>query len=163
MTDIDRRAFFARTAGLVALGMVGRRPWLYALNGVNVADPTITIYKSKTCGCCTKWVEHLTANRFKTVVHERDDKGMDEVKDWLGVPRGVRSCHTAQVAGYLIEGHVPASDVRALLAKRPKAAGLAVPGMPSGTPGMAMPGERAAPYDVVAFQQDGTTKLFARR
>jgi hypothetical protein len=160
MTDIDRRAFFFRTAGLVALGVVGRRPWVYALNGAGVTDPTVTVYKSSTCGCCAKWIDHFTANRFKMVIHDRDN--MDEVKDWLGVPRGVRSCHTAQVDGYLIEGHVPASDVRTLLAKRPKIAGLAVPGMPSGTPGMAMPGDRAESYAVVAFQKDGTTKLFAR-
>ena len=97
---------------------------------------------------------------MQTVVYDREN--MDEVKDSLGVPRDVRSCHTAQVKGYLLEGHVPASDIQQLLAKQPKLAGLAVPGMPSGTPGMAMPGKPAEPYEVVSFQQDGTTKLFAR-
>lgn len=158
MTSIDRRSFFTRTAGLVALGAIGQRTWLHALDGL--AEPTITVYKSKTCGCCAKWLDHLTANKFRTVVYDRDN--MDEVKDSLGVPKDVRSCHTAQVGGYLIEGHVPASDIRALLAKKPKLAGLAVPGMPSGTPGMAMPGAPAEPYEVVSFGKDGKTKIFAR-
>jgi len=87
---------------------------------------------------------------------------MDEVKDWLGVPRDLRSCHTAQVGGYLIEGHVPASDIGTILGKRPKIAGLAVPGMPTGTPGMAVPGQKPEPYEVIAFQRDGTKKLFAK-
>ena len=157
-TMSSRRSFLARIVGLVALGMVQWRSQLLALGGET--DPVLTIYKSKTCGCCGKWVEHLTASRLRSVVHDRED--MDDVKDWLGVPRGVRSCHTAQVEGYLIEGHVPASDIRVLLTKRPKVAGLAVPDMPTGTPGMATPGKPAEPYAVLAFQRDGTTKLFAR-
>ena len=80
--------------------------------------PPITVYKSSTCGCCTKWVDHLRANGFKPTVHDRED--MDSLKDQLGVPQEVRSCHTAEAAGYLIEGHVPASDIRRLLAERPE-------------------------------------------
>jgi hypothetical protein len=119
----------------------------------------ITVYKSSTCGCCVKWVDHLRANHFDPTVHDRED--MESVKDELGVPKEVRSCHTAEVAGYLIEGHVPASDIRRLLAERPKVAGLAVPGMPTRTPGMAEPGAPTGGYDVLAFRKSGATLLFA--
>jgi hypothetical protein len=159
---LNRRAFIARTGGLVVAGLAGARAGLYALDGAlqSSADPTITIYKSKSCGCCTKWVDHLKASRFGVVVHDREE--MDEVKDWLGVPRDLRSCHTGQVGGYVIEGHVPASDIRAALAKKPKIAGLAVPGMPTGSPGMEVPGKKADAYEVIAYKQDGTTQVFAR-
>jgi hypothetical protein len=123
-------------------------------------ETPITVYKSSTCGCCVKWVDHLRANRFDPAVHDTEE--MDSLKDRLGVPLEVRSCHTAEVAGYLIEGHVPASDIRRLLAERPKMAGLAVPGMPTGTPGMAEPGAPTGGYDVRAFHKSGATLLYAR-
>jgi hypothetical protein len=156
---IKRRVFLARTAGLVAVGLTGRR--LGAQLPVLGMVPTpITVYKSSTCGCCAKWVDHIRANGFAPTVH--DEEGMDKLKDKLGVPPGVRSCHTAEVDGFLIEGHVPASDIKRLLAERPRAAGLAVPEMPPLTPGMAPPGVEPRDYDVVAFQPDGTTRIFAR-
>jgi hypothetical protein len=132
--------------------------WLSAQ--VPAFDPTpITVYKSRTCGCCAKWVDHLRANGFATDVHDNED--LDRLKDELGVPQPLRSCHTAVLGSYLIEGHVPASDLRRLLTDRPKLQGLAVPGMPSGTPGMAT-GDKTGGYDVIAFQQDGGTRIFAR-
>lgn len=150
---LSRRGFVVGAAGLLLLG--ARRP------GVMVPVPTpITIYKSRTCGCCVKWVDHLSANGFDTKVH--DEEEMDQLKDEMGVPVPVRSCHTAVLGAYLIEGHVPASDIRRLLAERPKVAGLAVPGMPTGTPGMAEPGTKEGGYDVVTFQSDGSTGHFAR-
>jgi hypothetical protein len=149
---LSRRGFIAGAAGFLLVS--GRGRWMAA----HTATP-ITIYKSRTCGCCTKWVEHLSANGFATTVH--DEEEMDRLKDEMGVPQPVRSCHTALIGTYLIEGHVPASDIRRLLAERPKIAGLAVPGMPAGTPGMAEPGTKADGYDVVAFQSDGSTRLFA--
>ncbi len=118
------------------------------------------MYKSATCGCCTKWVDHLRANGFAPAVHDEAD--MDAVKDEMGVPKAVRSCHTALLGRYLIEGHVPAPDLRRLLAERPAIAGLAVPGMPSSTPGMAQPGAVREAYAVVAFARDGQTTVFAR-
>lgn len=155
---MQRRGFLVRMAGLAVVGVTGRRLWAELPGGMS---PTpITIYKSSTCGCCTKWVDHIRANGFAPVVH--DDEGMEALKDELGVPPGVRSCHTGIVEKYLIEGHVPASDIRRLLAERPKIAGLAVPGMPSLTPGMAPPGEKPRDYEVLSFQLDGSTKLFAR-
>ena len=116
---------------------------------------------SPTCGCCAKWVDQLKSAGFKTVVHEEED--MDTVKESLGVPREMRSCHTGQVDKYLIEGHVPADDIRKLLAAKPKAAGLAAPGMPASSPGMAVPGEPHEPYEVLLFQRDGKSEVFARR
>jgi hypothetical protein len=115
---------------------------------------------SPTCGCCAKWVDHVKAAGFKTVVHE--DQDMDTVKENLGVPRDMRSCHTAQVEKYLIEGHVPAEDIKKLLVRKPKGAGLAAPGMPASSPGMAVPGEPHEPFDVLLFQRDGSSEVFAK-
>jgi hypothetical protein len=153
---ISRRTFVARAAALG--GALAAGGPLYALE--RVARVTLTIYKSSTCGCCAKWVDHVKAAGFTTVVH--DDEDMEGVKDNLGVPQGVRSCHTAQVEKYLIEGHVPAEDIQRLLKERPKVAGLAVPGMPASTPGMAVPGEPHEPYETVAFRLDGTTTTYAK-
>jgi hypothetical protein len=154
---ISRRSFLARTAALGAALAGGRSLWAAAA----VSDPdTMTIYMSPTCGCCAEWVDHVKAAGFKTVVHEDED--METVKNSLGVPPDVRSCHTAQVGKYLIEGHVPAADVRKLLASKPDAAGLAAPGMPASSPGMAVPGQPHQPYDVLLFRRDGKTEVFAR-
>lgn len=155
---IERRAFMARLAAFVAVGVTGHRLWA-AVPGAGPGTP-ITIYKSSTCGCCTKWVDHVRENGFAPVVH--DDEEMEKLKDELGVPAGVRSCHTAVVDKYLIEGHVPASDIRRLLAERPKTAGLAVPDMPPLTPGMAPAGVKPRDFEVLAFQADGATRSFAR-
>ena len=153
---ISRRDFLARTAALGGAVAIGGP--LHALE--RAAPASLTIYKSASCGCCAKWVDHVKAAGFATVVH--DDEDMDGVKDNLGVPRDVRSCHTAQVEKYLIEGHVPAEDIRRLLKERPKVAGLAVPGMPASTPGMAVPGEPHEAYETVAFQLDGKTMTYAK-
>ena len=155
---MQRRGFLARLAGLVAVGVTGPRLWAELPSG---RSPTpITVYKSSTCGCCTKWVDHIRASGFAPEVH--DEEEMEALKTRLKVPEGVRSCHTAQVDGYLIEGHVPASDIRRLLAERPKTAGLAVPEMPPLTPGMAPDGVKPKDFDVVSFQTDGSTRLFSR-
>ncbi len=153
---ISRRDFVGRAAGLGLLLAAGRRAW--ALPGV---PATIIVYKSRTCGCCADWVDYLKASGFATVVH--DEEEMDLVKDSLGVPRPLRSCHTAQVEKYLIEGHVPAEDIRRLLKEHPALAGLAVPGMPASAPGMAQPGAPHQPYEVLAFRRDGSTEIYTRR
>jgi hypothetical protein len=156
---ISRRSFVGQAAGL-GLALAGGKS-LWAASPASAADPTMTIYMSPTCGCCAKWVDHVKAAGFKTVVHEEED--MDTVKASLGVPRDMRSCHTAQVDKYLIEGHVPAEDIRKLLAQKPKAAGLAAPGMPASSPGMAVAGEPHEAFDVLMFQRDGTSEIFAHR
>lgn len=155
---MQRRVFVARFAGLVAVGVTGGRLWADQPSGTR--GTPITVYKSRTCGCCTKWVDHIRAGGFAPVVH--DEEEMDALKDKLKVPKDVRSCHTAQIEGYLIEGHVPASDIRRLLADRPRTAGLAVPGMPQLAPGMAPPDTKPQDFEVVSFQLDGSTKIFAR-
>lgn len=156
---MKRRVFVSQVTGLVAIGVAGRRAWAQ-WTAVPVKPTPITVFKSSTCECCAKWVDHLRESDFAPVVHDKDD--MDRLKDKLGVPGAVRSCHTAQLEGYLIEGHVPAADIRKLLAGRPKTAGLAVPGMPPRTHGMAGPGVEVGGYEVIQFQHDGATQIFAR-
>jgi hypothetical protein len=120
----------------------------------------ITVYKDPSCGCCTKWVEHLRASGFRPAVQDRSD--MDALKDSLGVPAALRSCHTAVAGKYVIEGHVPAADVTRLVSTAPPGVlGLAVPDMPAGSPGMEMAGRRDR-YNVIAFSANGTTSVFAR-
>ncbi len=119
--------------------------------------PKITVYKSPTCGCCQKWADHLTAAGFATELINRG--GITTLKNEWGVPEALHSCHTGKIDGYVIEGHVPASAIKRLLAERPQAAGLAVPGMPIGSPGME--GGEPETYDVVLFGKDGQ-KTFAK-
>lgn len=123
------------------------------------APLTVEVYKSPTCGCCSKWVDHLRAANF--TVRATDTDQVDAIKNKHGVPTALRSCHTALVAGYVLEGHVPAADVQRLLKERPAIAGLAVGGMPVGSPGMEVPGRPADPYNVTAFDTAGGTSVFS--
>lgn len=118
----------------------------------------VVVYKDPNCGCCKSWVTHLRKHGFKVTSH--DTREMSSIKSNFGVKDELQSCHTAMVGGYVIEGHVPAADIKRLLKQRPKIAGLAVPGMPAGSPGM----ESSTPekYEVIAFQKGGATKVFAR-
>lgn len=152
--------------------MVSRREWLrMAVSGAAVAAASgaipafaespagITVYKNPSCGCCKKWVEHLRTNGF--AVTTRDMNDLSEVKATFGVPRSLQACHTATTGTFVVEGHVPADVIRKMLSERPKIAGIAVPGMPSGSPGM----EGGAPdhYDVIAFSKNGATSVYAKR
>ncbi|MBI1383430.1 MAG: DUF411 domain-containing protein [Rhizobiales bacterium] len=123
------------------------------------AGERIEVWRQPGCGCCLKWVDHLRAAGFEVVVDEA--RSMSAVTLRKSVPEPLRSCHTAKVAGYLVEGHVPAQDIARLLAERPPVAGLAVPGMPIGSPGMEVPGQSAEPYDVIAFGADGQTTVYS--
>ncbi len=120
------------------------------------AGPVINVYKTATCGCCVKWVEHLKSNGFTVVAHNVDDPGTIRAKFGIGEQYG--SCHTGVVNGYAIEGHVPADSIKKLLKEKPKASGLAVPGMPMGSPGME--GDRKDAYDVLLVSKDGKAKTF---
>ena len=122
-----------------------------------VKKPTITVYKDPSCGCCKNWVEYLVKHGYQ--VDAKDTPDMPAVKRTLGVPAGLTSCHTAVVNGYLIEGHVSAEDIDRLLAQKPKIAGLAVPAMPAGSPGM--DGPRTQRYQVLAFDKNGKTTVFS--
>ena len=124
----------------------------------SAASVTITVFKDPDCGCCRNWVEHLRKHGFRVVVHDTSD--VSGAKRTGRVPNQLRSCHTAFVNGYVIEGHVPAADIQRLLRENPRVAGIAVAGMPVGSPGMEM-GAQADHYDVVAFSRDGKTHPFA--
>jgi hypothetical protein len=121
--------------------------------------PRITVFKDPNCGCCRNWVEHLRKHGFDVV--SRDTSDLSGVKRTARVPQQLLSCHTAFVGGYVIEGHVPAVDIERLLREKPKVAGVAVPGMPAGSPGMEV-GGRVDRYDVVAFGRDGSAQVYAR-
>lgn len=117
------------------------------------ASPTkLEVFKSPYCGCCGAWINRMRLAGFQVRVFEMED--VSSVKERLGVPEDLQSCHTAVIHGYVIEGHVPASDIRRLLSARPMAAGLAVPGMPVGSPGMEQ-GNRRDPYQVILFSRSG--------
>jgi hypothetical protein len=120
--------------------------------------PSVTVYQSPTCGCCNEWVDHLRDNGF--AVKTTDMQDVRPMKNRLGVPKMLSSCHTAVVGGYVVEGHVPATDIKRLLRQQPDVTGLSVPGMPVGSPGMEQ-GDRVDPYRVVAFsEKTGKTSVF---
>jgi hypothetical protein len=119
--------------------------------------PHLVVYKSPTCGCCAKWVDHVTAAGFTSEVTNLPELSLIKAKH--GVPTQLASCHTSLVGGYVIEGHVPAADIRRLLRERPAIVGLAAPGMPAGSPGMDVPG--SPPYQVLTFDKQGRTTVFA--
>ncbi|WP_367068144.1 DUF411 domain-containing protein [Oryzisolibacter sp. LB2S] len=150
-----------------------RRQWMTAIAAAAACaalpawatkDNAVEVWKDPNCGCCQDWVEHMQANGFTVTVHE---SGNTAVRARLGLPQRLGSCHTALVGGYLLEGHVPAADVKRLLKQRPKALGLAVPGMPVGSPGMDGPEYkgRKDPYDVLLvtknlMNSDVSTRVF---
>jgi len=124
-----------------------------------VTGAAVTVFKDPNCGCCKEWIEHLRKHAFK--VTARDTSDVSGIKRSGRVPQQLVSCHTAFVNGYVIEGHVPAEDIKRLLKEKPKVAGLAVAGMPIGSPGMEV-GNRKDKYEVIAFNRDGSTSVFAR-
>lgn len=153
---MDRRGFLA--AALVSAGaLIARRAGAAVPTRTGMVRPPVTVYKDPSCGCCKKWVEYMQKSGFTVTAH--DDSDMDALKDHYGVPSGVRSCHTAIVGSYVIEGHVPAGDVDKMLMRKPQIAGLAVPGMVMGSPGME--GAMSKSYTVLAFQKTGATTAFA--
>ena len=117
----------------------------------------ITVYRSPSCGCCEKWIGHMKKQGF--VVNEIQSEDMDSVKQQWGIPKALQSCHTAIVDGYVVEGHVPAGDVKKLLSTKPKAAGLAAPGMPAASPGMEMGGIKPN-FSVLIFDKQGNAKTY---
>jgi len=123
------------------------------------APTPVAVYKSATCGCCAKWNDHMRTAGF--TVNSTDLHDVAPVKDKHGVPANMRSCHTAVVGGYVIEGHVPADVIKKLLRERPDVVGIAVPGMPMGSPGME--GPRVDSYNVMSFDKSGATKVYASR
>lgn len=127
---------------------------------VDAVLPQVLVHKSASCGCCALWVDHMRNAGFQVEVRNTDN--LNPIKERVGVPLGQGSCHTAEVGGYFVEGHVPADDVKRLLSEKPDAKGLVVPGMPAGSPGMEQPDGRVQPYVVELVNRDGTTAAFAR-
>jgi hypothetical protein len=149
---LSRRAFLAASAASAVL-----LAWPTA--GGAAAKPKMTTYRSPTCGCCAKWIDAARASGFAVTVVETDD--IYAVKEKHGVPDELISCHTSLVGGYVVEGHVPFDAVKRLLARRPKVKGIAVAGMPLGTPGMEAPDGRKQAFKVMAFDAAGKTRVFA--
>jgi hypothetical protein len=128
----------------------------------DLATPTrVKVYKPTFCGCCANWVEHLRTAGFDVEVQETDE--LEVVKSELGVPSELESCHTAEVEGYVIEGHVPADVIARLLTERPDVRGIAVPGMPAGSPGMESSDGQTDPFNVVSFDETGQTAVYETR
>lgn len=150
----SRRAWLASAAGAAAALISGGHAAAAPRSG-----PGILIYKSPTCGCCKLWVDHMVEAGFQPTI--RDVGNLAPLKAELGIPAPLQSCHTALVEGYLLEGHVPADLAVKLLAEKPDALGLAVAGMPMGSPGME--GPRKDAYEVILFRRDGATSVYARR
>jgi hypothetical protein len=147
MKPIGRRKFFtASCCSLFALALPAR-----------AAAPRIAVTKDPNCSCCSGWVDHLKKAGFDVSVTESSD--LSATKARLGIPTALAACHTAEVASYAIEGHVPASAIRQLLAKKPAAKGLAVPGMPAGSPGMEVEGAAPEVYDIIAFGDFGQRRF----
>ena len=153
----QRRRHALRALALGALA--GAAPWAWAQKR---AEPiAVEVWKDASCGCCGDWIAHMEQNGFKVTTH---DTGNNAVRARLGLPARLGSCHTALVGGYLVEGHVHADEVHRLLRDKPAALGLAVPGMPVGSPGMDGPayGGRRDAYDTVLVLRDGSTRVFRR-
>ena len=149
-----RRNFVRQLAGLgvLASGACG-------LPALAQGKPRVEVWKDPNCGCCGEWVRHLEGHGFQVRVH---NEGNTAARGRLGIPEKLGSCHTAVVGGYVVEGHVPAAEIHRLLRERPAALGLAVPGMPVGSPGMdgGVYGGRKDAYDVLLVARDGSTRVF---
>lgn len=150
---MTRRAILG---GALAAALAGAREAVAA-----PPRPAMTVHKSPTCGCCVEWVEHMRKNGYAVTTVDAAD--LAPLKKKLGVPAELQSCHTATVDRYVIEGHVPADLVDRLLRERPPVLGLAVPGMPIGSPGMEVPGRAAERYQIVAFDREGRRLVYDTR
>lgn len=149
---LTRRTLLAGAASLAAAAPLAVRA---------EAALSIHVLKDPNCGCCTAWIDILEAAGFRVTTEARDPDALMRHKRDSGIPRELVSCHTASIEGYVVEGHVPVADIRRLLAERPDAVGIAVPGMPFGSPGMGPEEEREA-YDVFLIRRDGLTEIFSR-
>ena len=131
--------------------------WDKPTSALKNTNMDIVVYRSPTCGCCGKWLEHLKKHDFNVTDHVTED--VQSIKDKYGVTAALASCHTAIVGGYIVEGHVPAGDIKSMLKNKPDIKGLAVPGMDAGTPGMEM-GDRKSPFKVIAFDKQGQLTIY---
>lgn len=144
-----RRQFISQLTALIVAGPLAAR--------AEQAGPLVQVYKSPTCGCCSKWADHMRAAGF--TVEATNVPDVNPYKREFGVPPQLASCHTAIVEDYIVEGHVPADDVIKMLRQKPAIKGIAVPGMPMGSPGMESPNPER--FETIAFTADGLTSVFA--
>lgn len=168
-----QRVFTHRVAGMSLAERIGMRNRVLVLSagllltgallasGAPPNQSIVDVYKSATCGCCAKWIDHMRRSGFTVRTLDLPDDQLAAFKASHGVTTQVQSCHTALVGGYVVEGHVPSGDVRRLLAEKPQIVGLAAPGMPRGAPGMEVWGQPPQPYSVVAFDRRGKLSEFA--
>ena len=152
---MNRRDFVHVSLGAGAAMVIAPR-----MPAAMAAPVKMTVYKTPTCGCCKEWVKYVKDAGFDLTVVDMDD--LSEVKRSAGVPDKLQACHTALVGNYVAEGHVPVDLIRKMLAGKPKIAGIAVPGMPVGAPGMEQ-GSTKQPFDVIAFDRNGNTSVYAKR
>ena len=150
---LNRRHVLSGAASLISLGILPGQTFAQELE-------TIEVFKTATCGCCHDWIAHLQDAGFAVSAQDLEYDALADLKQTAGVPEGLVSCHTGRIAGYVIEGHVPAADISRLLVERPDAIGLSVPGMPIGSPGMGPEDQREA-YDVILIGRDGAANVFA--
>ena len=141
---------------LATTPLLAASPWDLPRQG-HEGSREITVYRSPTCGCCKGWIDHLRSHGFEVTDVQRDD--VNSTKQQLGLPQELASCHTAVIDGYVVEGHVPADDIKRLVAEKPDLAGIAVPGMPVGPPGMEM-GARKDPFAVIGFDREGRVEPY---
>ena len=155
LTTLNRRHALAMGAGALAIGL----GWALSARAAQ-PKPLVEVWKDPNCGCCKDWMSHLESEGFTVKAY---DKGNTAARAAFGMPQALGSCHTAKVQGYVIEGHVPAADIKRLLADKPQGLGLAVPGMPIGSPGMDGPayGGKRDPYKVLLVQKNGSSQVFA--
>ena len=157
---MERRSFLRATVGATLGAGVAAALGARTLGAQQGTLPPMTVYKSESCGCCKLWVDHAVGAGFTVKTVNTED--LASVKREMGIPARLASCHTVVVGSYVVEGHVPAADVKRLLTQKPKVRGLAVPGMPLGSPGMEQgPPANYARYDVLSFTAEGTTAVFA--
>lgn len=135
---------------------------LWAWPAHAAAEGSVEVWKSPSCGCCGAWVAHLEENGFAVKENAATSSMLDQIKRQAGIGEALAACHTAKIGPYVVEGHVPAADIKRLLAEKPDAIGLTVPGMPVGSPGMEQDDGKTEPYDVLLVKKDGTTEVFAR-
>ena len=153
---MQRRTLLHATAALIGTTLVA------PFAAFAASKPLLEVWKTASCGCCHDWIKHIQANGFEVKTHDISDAAKDKLRNQLGLMDRFGSCHTGFINGYVVEGHVPAKDLQRLLKERPKALGLAVPGMPVGSPGMDGPeyGGRKDPYSVLLVQRDGGSTVF---
>jgi hypothetical protein len=141
--------------------LVGAGAGVLAQARKQAAPPSVDVFKSPTCGCCSKWVEHMRKAGFTVHVTDVPDPELEKIKARYSVPESAKSCHTARVGGFTVEGHVPPTEVKRLLKEKPAVLGLAVPGMPLGSPGMEVSGVKPHPYNVLTFDKRGATQVYS--